>query len=413
MDGAMSDKSELLRSALEFRAALQAAQNFDEILPLWRNTSLPYSMGCLDPFSEAYRLEVLDLYKHLTDAVYSELNELTSNKQETEQFEIGYPWVLRNLDVIAVELAKAVQALRALHRLGLEGSKIVEFGAGWGNLAIPLAKAGQNVVAVDIDKGFLSRIERIAAKENVAISTVHAEFVEAARGMAKDVDAAIFQASFHHCLNFQELLGAIRDQVLSPTGVILFLSEPIHRNFEFPWGLRFDGESLWAIMCNKWLELGFDHAFFSQCLLRAGFFLTELEGVAGFVGSAWAGVPAARPLAFEAWSLPALYDETFWSGSEGYGRFCRPGSRLPGLEGGSRTKYALTFRNFSPRKLRVKIKGRATLTVMLEPDDAASVMVDANCPEVVITSDVYVPAMLQGNGDNRTVGAGLISVTCV
>lgn len=408
-----ADANEFISYALMFKERLTSAKTFEEILPLWRGTSFPYQIQVGDPFSDEYREEVLTIYERLTKDSYTELNELTSSKQSAESFEVGYPWVTRNLDVIACEMAKCVQAMRALHNLGVMNGKIVEFGAGWGNLALPLAKAGQNVTAIDIDQGFLRRIEALAAKESVYISTINADFNQAAREMANDVDAAIFQASFHHCLNFVQLLESIRDRVLSPSGVILFLSEPIFRDYTFPWGLRFDGESLWAIMQNKWLELGFEHSFFSSCLLRCGFFLIESQPVSGYVGSSWAGVPVARTLAFEDWSLPAPYEATFWDAPErGFGRFCRSESRLPSLQHAHKRLYRLTFRNFSDTQLTVRVRALSYDSRVIDAGGSATLEVLADGHEVIITSDTYVPNNSINNGDSRVLGVSLLEVAC-
>jgi hypothetical protein len=58
--------------------------------------------------------------------------------------------------------------------------------------------------------------------------------------------------------------------VLTPEGRVFFAGEPITADFPMPWGLRLDGNSLWAIRKNGWLELGFREDYFRQALEQTG-----------------------------------------------------------------------------------------------------------------------------------------------
>ena len=57
---------------------------------------------------------------------------------------------------------------------------------------------------------------------------------------------------------------------VAPGGKVLFAAEPILDQFPIPWGLRLDGESLWAIRKHGWLELGFQETYFRGLLARHG-----------------------------------------------------------------------------------------------------------------------------------------------
>lgn len=402
----LSEKSQFLINAVEFQSKLGATTTFNDILSLWQQTNLIYKMSNIDAYSQDYKYEVLETYEALTGLKYVESNELTSSKQDEEAFLTGYPWISQNLDVISKELAKSVQALNAISQLGLTSCRVAEFGVGWGNLAVPLAKAGLEVIAIDIDPGFLKRLEVIAQHEKVIIETINADFITAANTFRNEVDVAIFQASFHHCLDFITLLNDIRKTVLSDRGVILFLSEPIYKDYRYPWGLRSDGESLWAIMCNKWLELGFDHDFFSECLMKSGFFLREIDGIDGYVGSGWAGIPLKQGINFELWSMRKEFDLTFWPSTQGgFGRFCRSESYLPSLAD-SVQKQTLTFYNYHSEKLNVKVSADTEIYATVFPKEFWSVTVGAS--EILkIESETFTPDTNQKNGDFRKLGLAL------
>jgi ubiquinone/menaquinone biosynthesis C-methylase UbiE len=52
------------------------------------------------------------------------------------------------------------------------GTKILDIGAGTGALALPLARMGAEVTAVDISSGMLKKMEAVAEKEGLSIRTV-------------------------------------------------------------------------------------------------------------------------------------------------------------------------------------------------------------------------------------------------
>jgi 2-polyprenyl-3-methyl-5-hydroxy-6-metoxy-1,4-benzoquinol methylase len=403
-----------IRDAQSFKDTLATAKNFDEIRKLWTSTRIEYSYDCTDPYSPEYKQEVLSLYRRLTAESYTPMNELTSTKQTADQFDVGYPWVTQNLEVISQEMAKVVQAMRALHSCQLAGGKLIEFGAGWGNLAIPLAKSGQKMTVVDIDDGFLRRITKIAAKDGLEIKCMKGDFLKVAKSITEKYDAVIFQSSFHHCLDFSSILDVIRDRLLSDTGSIFFFSEPIHKDFSFPWGLRYDGESLWAIMCNKWLELGFDQDFFLDLMLRKGFLVSKVEAIPGLVGEGWIASRGSSGIPFENLILPSFHSDSFHSSdtSEGHGRFCREESFLPGLEKSAYSSYECVFQNFSLRDINIFFSSfEKDINAKIPAGKERTVRLSGQCKNVSIRSETYVPNDMYGNGDTRSIGVALKSIS--
>ena len=67
-------------------------------------------------------------------------------------------------------------------------------------------------------------------------------------------------------------------------------SEPILADYGIPWGLRTDGEALWAMRNFGWLELGFRQSYFEAALARTGW--TAEKHVCSDPG--WASVWIAR-----------------------------------------------------------------------------------------------------------------------
>lgn len=152
------------------------------------------------------------------------------------------------------------------------GSKVLELGPGWGNLTLALAKTGLAVTAVDVENRFCSLISERAKSEGLNIEVLNADF-SYLHSIKSQFDAVIFFESFHHAANHQALMAAF-DGVVKPGGIVCFGSEPISKNFPIPWGLRMDGESIWAIRRNGWFELGFNEKYFEEAMLREGWCLT-------------------------------------------------------------------------------------------------------------------------------------------
>ncbi len=127
---------------------------------------------------------------------------------------------------------------------------------------------GHKVTAVDISPKFTNLISARAAQINVDVETVVGDF-SVIHELEGQFDAVLFFESFHHCTNHLDLISGL-DRVVAPDGRVMFAAEPITKSFPVPWGLRLEGESLWAIRRHGWLELGFQRSYFEQTLDRYG-----------------------------------------------------------------------------------------------------------------------------------------------
>jgi len=382
------------------------------VLSLWRSTNLPYESCGHDPFSPEYRAWVLEIYRAIAGGEYNPLNELTSTKQGKDLFKIGYPYHSRNPAVVASTYAQLTQALNSLNEK--PPASVIEFGAGWGNLALPIARTGYSVTVLDIDKYFIKRLKKEASRAGVKMSFVVSGFLEFVSEKRGAYDVVIFQQSFHHCDDPLRLLIGIRENVLAANGSVYFFSEPITKELVFPWGLRYDGESLWAIGCNKWFEVGFQQDFFASLLLRGGYWCKVLPGIAGHVGEAFLATPASNRMDFGELLLPSAIDET-WHTAEQAGdcmiRYSRGQSRLPSLEkcptGGF---YEITLINFGSVPLRLSVRTATTHDVTIMPQGHIDLKIDATGGDVAIDSDTFVPAETGQTGDTRILGVALSNI---
>jgi ubiquinone/menaquinone biosynthesis C-methylase UbiE len=218
-----------------------------------------------DPFSEEYREFQMKLYRSVSGKSYSTANEVTGFDARA-LLDRPFPYYTGSMQTTG-EHFLAIGFLFRLMQLP-PNSRIIEFGPGWGHVAIMLAQLGHQVTVVDIEKNFCDLIRLRAERENVKVNVIQGDFL-IIKQLKEKFDVAIFFECFHHCEHHMELLEGLK-QALSPKGKIFFGAEPIVPDFPMPWGLRLDGNSLWAIRKNGWLELGFHDDYFRKALQHSG-----------------------------------------------------------------------------------------------------------------------------------------------
>ncbi|MGH9043342.1 MAG: class I SAM-dependent methyltransferase [Acidimicrobiales bacterium] len=217
-----------------------------------------------DPFSGSYRDWVFAQYARVSGREsYATANE-ESTFDVLEALATPYPYSTRSPRVVGEEL---VARGFIVSSLGLEPpARIVEFGSGWGNLTLDLARMGFEVTAVEIEPRFC----QLMVEAPDPVGRVHVVNCGMLEFQAEErFDAALFYESFHHCADHLAMLERLRD-VVAPGGRVIWAGEPV-APMPYPWGLRLDGYSVWSVRRHGWLELGFDDRYFARALDRAGF----------------------------------------------------------------------------------------------------------------------------------------------
>ncbi len=219
-----------------------------------------------DPYSQEYMQVQLDLYKRVSNRKeYKPTNEKAYF--DVDQCLLRpFPYFTQSTRLAALHY-ELISKL--LYNLDLPaGASICEFGFGWGNTTLALAKLGFKVTAVDIEENYCNLVKRRAEQDQVDINIICDDFLWVKETDEK-FDAIVFFECFHHCNRFEQLLEAMH-HVLNPGGRIYFAAEPIIPDFPMPWGIRLDGESLFVARRNGWMELGFHSDFFLELLSRTG-----------------------------------------------------------------------------------------------------------------------------------------------
>lgn len=218
-----------------------------------------------DPECAAYREAQLALYLRISGRERYHVDNEHSPFEVDAAVRDPFPYGTHSPTVVGDQLVAQGRLVRALPVP--PPASLLEFGPGWGNTTLHFVQMGYAVTAVEIDPKFCELLRRRCAAHAERLEVVQGDML-AFRSGAR-FDAVVFFESFHHCPDPVQLLRNCRG-LLNVGGSIVFAGEPI-TDFPYPWGVRLDGESLWAMRRYGWLELGFDRRYFLGLLEREGF----------------------------------------------------------------------------------------------------------------------------------------------
>ncbi len=226
----------------------------------------------LDPLSPAYRAAVLAQYRTLTRRDYTTESEAHPFDVGTDQDFLSEPWPYNTGDAVVVGNELLAVGFVISTCRPRRGHRVLEMGAGWGNLALPLAQMGCAVTALDIEGRYIRIIRHRAERAGVKLRTVQAGFLDAADELDGDrFDLVVFHAAFHHCDHHLALLRLVREELLAPGGRLVLAGEPLLESLPYPWGLNPMGEGIWAIRTFGWHELVFRPSYLLQALSTLGY----------------------------------------------------------------------------------------------------------------------------------------------
>ena len=381
----------------------------------------------LNPHSKEYQENVLELYNYIRGSVgekYDPIKDEISNFVINEHiFSDVSPWSFKNSDILSEMFYSWGHIFNVLGKDNLDGHEILEYGPGSGQLSLFLARAGCKVYAVDIDDAWLNSIRLQAKAMNISVYTEKNIF---GHGFGdKKFDNIIFFESFHHEINFADLMYKLRGR-LKPGGAVIFCGEPIFPSpsdsLPYPWGPRLNGLSVVCIRQYGWMELGFTRDFFGRMLLMAGWRVSYLP----FPNCGRADIYIATPISDvelnDGFTVEPgnvypgiILDPREWSGDEGGHRWTISNtSTLPvPLDQGRKIKIDLSVANYLPIEKCIKITfgGKEEICILNSGQEKIIEIDGAAEPYITITSDLHSPSDLDKNSsDSRKLGIALTRI---
>ena len=240
-----------------------------------------------DPHGEAYRQAQMQLYSHVSRRDYALEHEASVFDVEA-MIERPFPYCTESAATVGAQLMAIGHVIKLMALP--PGASILEMGPGWGNTTLALAQMGYRVTALDIERRFVDLVRERASRIGCAIELIEDQFL-AVETLERQFDAILFFESFHHCHDHLRLLRALEPR-LARGGKLVFAGEPIVADLSYPWGLNPQGEAIWQIRRNGWLELVFREDYFVGTLRCLGWDVSKYDFAYTAAG---VGFVATRP----------------------------------------------------------------------------------------------------------------------
>ena len=363
-----------------------------------------------DPYSEEYSERQFEFYRFISGRDDYEIESERSDFPASA--DRPFPYYTESADTVGSQIMAIGFIIKTL---GLPaGSSILELGPGWGNTTIELARMGYDVTAIDIDPTFVDLIRERANRLSLTVDVRRGAFSDIDQ-LGRAFDAILFYESFHHCADHLELIRSL-DGVLAAGGKVVFAAEPVTDTFPMPWGVRTDGEALWAMRQFGWLELGFRESYFLRMLAHFGWIADKQVAESTYLGIVFEARRANGVYELSTFVLPPEEDAT-WALPEPPGVRLRhtKGRSLISLERGrSSTTVRIEGVNTSPDRVPYRVQhGRETTTgtVPVGEEFVIRLPYDETADTLVIEAAEWRPADLLGSIDTRVLGLGVRTIT--
>ncbi len=383
-------------------------------LPSWFKTGL-------NPYSETYARQQYKLWSLLTrhERPYEpELDEKEAPLANVDALRRPAYYMRRDAESVRLAADHIIATGMILKHSGLRpGCRALEYGAGFGQTALALARLGVEVDTVDISKVFCEYVREQAEFFQVPLTPFEGRFGWNPRGTQK-YDLIFFYEAFHHCADFKSVVRDLKRH-LTPGGRVLLVGEPISRSqnryLPYPWGLRLDAEPIAQIRRYGWMELGFTEDFLLRLFLDAGFSAERIDCAASVHGSGYIFRPRGTTLYLSEQWFPDDIDSG-WNNPEGHGRWTKAEARILLDTSATFQKLEIDAQNHHPFTQPVEFRyGDSITTVRFRAGERKTVVIDATrkSPQLTISTSPLIPAQdyIFRASDTRSLGILIRSIT--
>jgi 2-polyprenyl-3-methyl-5-hydroxy-6-metoxy-1,4-benzoquinol methylase len=353
----------------------------------------------LDPMSEEYAAQQRRLWNVLAGIEREYDPQIDEETSPPHDDPIRFPGFFLRRDKLAVKSAADhfFAAAMIMKNGSLEpGDWALEYGAGFAHTALQLARLGVNVDTIDISEAFCRNVKAQADFYRVPLTPFPGRFGSNPR-QDKKYDLIWFYESFHHCLEFRNVVRQLKRH-LAPTGSVILAGEPIarrkNRAIPFPWGLRFDAEVVAVMRLRHWFELGFTEDFIVNLFTAEGFVGELMECSASAYGRGYVFRHRGPSIELGTHWSPLIEGET-WHGPEKQGRWTKGETFISLDASDSFTQLKIDATNHHPHQHTINVTyGHTNVREMLRAGEHKTISIDATVksPQLVFRSNTMVPA---------------------
>lgn len=379
-------------------------------LPDWFDQSV-------DPLSEAY-LSQQDRLWHMMagdDAGYDPVRDEVTGPVDNWVNSVVRPGLYSAPTSIAGDHLIAMGHI-VKHSNINSGDRVLEYGAGFGQIALTFARRGAEVHTVDIDEKFCSTVRTQAEFFKVPLNAHPGQFGEnPAGGQYKLI---CFYESFHHARRFIKLIESLRE-LLVPEGRIIMAGEPIvsrddpgfAKTCPYPWGIRLESEVAAIVRFRRWYELGFQEEFLLPLFVNRGFLCTKRPGVISPYANVYEFFLRPDVLHLNAMNmLPA--DDVTWHGREPDGRWSKEESSMTLDHSATWRQIRIDASNHHARKSIATFRiGSQASNCKFAAGERKTVILtrDSEAADLMVTAAAQSP-IDYGSNDTRRLGVFVHSI---
>ncbi|WP_174450747.1 class I SAM-dependent methyltransferase [Azospirillum baldaniorum] len=383
-------------------------------LPDWFDTKL-------SPDSQVYAEQQLRLWRTISGRE-REYEPETDEKEVSlpDVDPVRFPGYYRYRGASAVDQASnhiIATGLILKHSKLKPGDWALEYGAGFGQIALAFTRLGVNVDTVDISSVFCEYVKANANFYETNLTPHKGKFGDMPRGPSHKYDMIYFFEAFHHSLNFHELIGRLK-RALTPNGKILLCGEPIWRNptaaIPYEWGLRLDAETVVVTRSRGWMELGHGAEYLCALFHKHGFKSSYYECPTTNLGHLYVfehcaeSDPNSKIIDLASYQFPPIEAET-WHTIQPNGRWTKEYSIIPLEQPAEFSDAHIYVCNHLPveKDLTIAHGGRSS-TYNLSPGQSLRIHIerDIKASKIALLSSVHSPHELTNgtSSDKRLLG---------
>lgn len=359
----------------------------------------------LDPFSDAYVEQQLELYHELSGRRFDQVQNEQAALDPAPLITAVNPYDHPDPSEFSLHVERLSRALR----LGAprRGAHLLDMGCGWGLSSEVAAYAGLTVTAVDINPQFVDLVNGRASRMGHPISAEVGTFDDYVPTRA--VDMILFYECLHHALRPWTVLERLTKSLVSD-GCVALAGEPVNMEWWRHWGMRLDALSVYCIRKFGWFESGWSLAFIRQVFAHCGLTMEAILDADARVGYTLIGRPATfdRQTAGR-WLATGESKGIVIEGDYGViGERAELNMIMP-VQG----QANLRFHNFRSTPLHLKVTSAdAVLFDDVTPHGDVVIAVPRRgaITSVKIEAETWVPDVELGNGDHRSLSIHLAEV---